>query len=84
MRVSESWCLIQWHECSVMVTGIVGSASVLLDDDPFRIPRTAAYFWIHIVLAIVAWGKATLTILKFTPSDIAWQGFAIPGSESRQ
>jgi hypothetical protein len=67
-----------------MVTGIVGPASVLLDDDPFRIPRAAAYFGIHIILAIVAWGNATLAILKLTPSDIAWQGFAIPGLESCQ
>src|SRR5438132_1318875 len=51
--VSESWDLIQRHERSVMVTGIVGSASVLLDDDPFRTPRLAANFGIHIVLAIV-------------------------------
>ena len=37
VRVSESWYLIQRHERSVMVTGIVGSASVLFNDDPFRI-----------------------------------------------
>ncbi len=67
-----------------MVTGTVGSASVLLDDDPFRILRAAAYFVIHIVLAIVTWGKAPPAILKLMPSDIAWQGSAIPGSESRQ
>jgi hypothetical protein len=39
-----------------MITGIVGSAAALFDDDPFRIPRAAAYFGIHIVLAIVAKG----------------------------
>ena len=79
--VLESWCLIQGHERSVMVAGIVGPAGVLLDHDPFRIPRTAAYFGIHIVLTIVAWGKAALAILELVPSDIAWQGFAIPGLE---
>jgi len=36
-----------------MVTGIVGPASILFDDNPFRIPRAAEYFRIHIVLAIV-------------------------------
>ena len=60
-----------------MVTGIVGPASVLLDDDPFRIPRAAAYFGIHIVLAIVAWGNATLAILKRPAADISREGFAL-------
>ena len=64
-----------------MVAGIVGPAGILLDHDPFRIPRMAAYFGVHIVLAIVAWGKAALAILKLAPSDIAWQGFAITGLE---
>jgi hypothetical protein len=64
-----------------VVAGIVGSAGVLLDHDPFRIPRTAAYFGVHIVLAIVAWGKAALAILELAPSDIAWQGLARPGLE---
>jgi hypothetical protein len=60
-----------------MVTGIVGPASVLLDDDPFRIPRAAAYFGIHIVLAIVAWRNATLAILKRPAADISREGFAL-------
>jgi hypothetical protein len=64
-----------------MVAGIVGSAGVLFDHDPFHIPRTAAYFGIHIVFAIVARGKAALAILELASPDIAWQGFAIPGSE---
>jgi len=60
-----------------MVTGIVGPASVLLDDDPFRIPRAAAHFRIHIVLAIMAWGKATFAILKCPATDISREGFAL-------
>ncbi len=64
-----------------MVIGIVGPAGALFDDDPFRIPRAAAHFGIHIVLAIAAWGKAMFAILKLTPSNIAWQGFAMPGLE---
>ena len=60
-----------------MVTGIVGPASVLLDDDPFRIPRAAAYFGIHIVLAIAAWEKAPLAILKRLAADISREGFAL-------
>jgi len=60
-----------------MVTGIVGSACVLLDDDPFRIPRAAAYFGVHIILAIVAWGKATFAILKRSAADISREGFAL-------
>jgi hypothetical protein len=67
-----------------VVDGIVGSAGVLLDYDPFRIPRTAAYFGVHIVLPIVAWGKAALAILELAPSGIAWQGFARPGLELYQ
>jgi hypothetical protein len=60
-----------------MVTGIVGPASVLLDDDPFRIPRAAAYFGVRIILAIVAWGKATFAILKCSTADISREGFAL-------
>jgi hypothetical protein len=60
-----------------MVTGIVGSAGVLFNDDPFRVPRTAANFGIHIVLAIVAWGKAPFAILKYPAADISWKGFAL-------
>jgi len=75
--VSESWCLIQWHERSVMVTGIVGPASVLLDDDPFRIPRATAYFGIHIVLAIVTARQSSLPILKRPAADISREGFAL-------
>ena len=75
--VSESWCLIQWHERSVMVTGIVGSASVLFDDDPFRTPRAAAYFRIHIILAIVAERQPSFTILKRPAADISREGFAL-------
>jgi len=59
-----------------MVAGIVGSAGVLLDDDPFCIPRAAAYFWIHIVLAIVARGKAPFAILKHPAADISREGVA--------
>jgi hypothetical protein len=60
-----------------MVSGIVGPASVLLDDDPFRTSRAAAYFWVHIILAIVAWGKATFAVLKRSSADISREGFAL-------
>jgi hypothetical protein len=60
-----------------MVAGIVGPAGVLFDHDPFSIPRTAAYFWIHIVLAIVAWGKAPFAILEHSAADISRQGLAL-------
>jgi hypothetical protein len=49
----------------------------LFDHDPFRIPRTAAYFGIHIVLAIAAWGKAPFAILKRPAADISREGFAL-------
>jgi hypothetical protein len=62
-----------------MVTGIVGPAGALLDDDPFRVSRASAYFTVHIVLAIMTWGKTTFSISKLTSSDIARQGFALPG-----
>ena len=75
--VSESWYLIQWHERSVMVTGIVGPASVLFDDDPFRIPRAASYFGIHIVLAIVTARQSSFTILKHPAADISREGVAL-------
>jgi|CXWL01.1.fsa_nt_gi hypothetical protein len=67
-----------------MVAGIVGPAGVLLNDDPFGIPRATAFFWIHIVLAIAPRWKKALTILKGAPSDIAWQGFAIADLEASQ
>jgi len=60
-----------------MITGIVGPASVLFDDDPFRIPRAAAYFWIHIVLAIVTARQPSFTILKRPAADISREGFAL-------
>lgn len=75
--VSESWCLIQWHERSVMVIGIVGPASVLFDDDPFRIPRAAAYFGIHIVLAIVTVRQSSFSILKRPAADISREGLTL-------
>jgi hypothetical protein len=59
-----------------MVPGIVGLSRVLLDDNPFCIPRAAAYFRIHIVLAIVAQGKAPLAILKHPAADISREGVA--------
>jgi hypothetical protein len=59
-----------------MVAGIVGPARVLFDDDPFCIPRAGTYFWIHIILTIVACGKATLAILKHPAADISREGFA--------
>ena len=60
-----------------MVTGVIGPASVLFDDDPFRIPQAAAYFWIHIVLAIVAARQPSFTILKRSAADISREGFAL-------
>jgi len=60
-----------------MVTGIVGPASVLLDDDPFRILRAAAYFGIHIVLAIVTARQSSFPILKRPAADISREGFAL-------
>lgn len=60
-----------------MVASIVSPAGVLLDDDPFRVPRATAHFRIHIVLAIMAWGKATFTILKCPAADISREGFAL-------
>jgi hypothetical protein len=60
-----------------MVAGIVSPASILLDDDPFRIPRAAAYFWIYIVLAIAAQGKAPFAILEHPAADISRKGLAL-------
>jgi hypothetical protein len=60
-----------------MVTGIVGPASVLFDDDPFRIPRAAAYFGIHIVLAIVTARQPSFATLKHPAADISREGVAI-------
>jgi len=60
-----------------MVTGIVGFSGVLFDDDPFRVPRAAAYFWIHIVLAIVTARQPSFTILKRPAADISREGFAL-------
>ena len=77
MRISESWRLIQGDERSVMVAGIVGPAGVLFDDDPFCVPRAAAYFRVYIILTIVAWGKATFAILKHPAADISREGLAL-------
>lgn len=60
-----------------MVASIVSPAGVLLDDDPFRVPRATAHFRIHIVLAIMAWGKTTLAILKCPAADISREGSAL-------
>ena len=60
-----------------MVTGIVGPAGILFNDDSFRIPRAAAYFRIHIILTIVAWGKSPFAILKHPAADISRKGFAL-------
>ena len=60
-----------------MVTGVVGPAGILLDDDSFRIPRAAAYFGIHIVLSIAAARQSSFTILKYPASDISGEGLAL-------
>jgi hypothetical protein len=60
-----------------MVTGIVGPSAILFYDNPLRIPRAAAYFRIHIVLAIVARGKLTLAIPKPPAADISRQSLAL-------
>jgi hypothetical protein len=60
-----------------MVTGIVGPASVLLDDDPFRILRAAAYFGTHIILTIVTARQSSFPILKCPGADISREGFAL-------
>ena len=75
--VSEPWCLIQWNERSVMVAGVVSSAAALFDDDPFRAPRAATYFRIHVVLAIVAKGQPSFPILKRSAADKSREGFAL-------
>jgi len=67
---------VQWYEGSVMVTGIVGPSAILFYDNPFRIPRAAAYFRIHIVLAVVSGRQPSLTILKLSAADISREGFA--------
>jgi len=59
-----------------MVTGIVGPSAILFYDNPFRIPRAAAYFRIHIVLAVVSGRQPSLTILKLSAADISREGFA--------
>ena len=59
-----------------MVISIIGSSSILFDDDPFCIPRTATHFRIHIILAIVAVRQPSFTILKHPAADISREGFA--------
>lgn len=59
-----------------MVIGIVGLAGILLDDDPFRIPRAASHFGIHIVLAIVTERQPSFPILKRSATDISGESFA--------
>ena len=60
-----------------MVTGVVGLSGILFDDDPFRIPRAAAHFWIHIVLAIMPARQSSFPILKRLATDISREGFAL-------
>lgn len=60
-----------------MVTGVVGPARILLDDDSLRIPRAAAYFGIHIILSIATARQSPFTILKYPASDIAGEGLAL-------
>jgi hypothetical protein len=47
-----------------MVAGGIGLSGILFDDDPFRIPRAAVHFRIHIILAIVTARQPSFTILK--------------------
>jgi hypothetical protein len=49
----------------------------LFNNDPFRIPRAAAYFRIHIVLAIVTARQPSFTILKRPAAYISREGFAL-------
>ena len=60
-----------------MVIGVVGLSGILFDDDPLRIPRAAAYFGIHIVLAVVTARQSSFTILKHPAADISREGFAL-------
>ena len=60
-----------------MVSGVVGPAGVLFDDDSFRIPRAAAYFGIHIVLAIATARQSSFTILKHFAADISRESVTI-------
>ena len=59
-----------------MVIGIVGPAGILLDDDPFRVPRAAAHFWIYIVLAVVTARQPSFPILKRSATDISRESLA--------
>jgi hypothetical protein len=67
-----------------MVTGVVGSSRILFDDDSFCIPRVAAYFWIHIVLAIITAWQSSFTILKHSAADISGKGVALVLLNCRQ
>jgi hypothetical protein len=60
-----------------MVIRVVGLPGIVFDDDPFGIPRAAAYFGIHIVLAIVTTRQSSFTILKRPAADISREGLAI-------
>src|SRR3970040_984468 len=75
--VLGSWCLIQRNERSIMVIGVVGLSSFLIDDDPFRVPRATSYCRIHIVLAIVTARQSSFTILKRPAADISREGVAL-------
>jgi hypothetical protein len=54
-----------------MIAGIVGLAGALLNDKPFRIPRTAANFRIHVIFTIAAARQPALAVLKIPPPDIS-------------
>jgi hypothetical protein len=70
--VSESWYLIHRQECSVMVTGIVGHASLLLDDDSFCIPRTPRHRSIQggLYPRVAEWFPADLWLFGGGPSQL--------------
>jgi hypothetical protein len=60
-----------------MVTGIVSSTGALFDDNPFRAPRAAPYFRIHVILAIAAKGQPSFPILKRPAADISRERFTL-------
>ena len=60
-----------------MVTGIVGSAGVLFNDDPFPRPANGRELWDSHRTRDSGLGKAPFAILKYPAADISWKGFAL-------
>jgi len=67
-----------------MVFRVVRFAGPLFNDDSFGVTAAAPHLWIHIILPIAASWKASLSVLKLAPADVARERRAVSFFQSLQ